>query len=404
MKFKLNSPKHFDSANPGQEACRSIDEFLEQLAEVAPEDYSHAMGYPGTNNQNMNGFYDWYVPTGMSHVFLNNAGDPFSEQPFKMSTLGVERKVIEFLAPFYGINVDNVWGIVTTGGTDGNNHGIYFGAQKLRKETGLAPIVYVSKESHYSNMRLCDLQNLEVRLVDCDIMGRMRPESLREALDPKRPALIIYSMGSTFKGAIDDQRLLNDVVDEVEPIAVHRHVDAALFGGYLPFTDKRYLVDINAMGFQSIAISGHKFFGIDMPCGLFITTKSTLEYQKAYNVGYLKGEMPMINCSRSAMAPMKFLWVIKNVGREGLERQARQILERADYLLNRLTDIGWKAWKNEHSNTVFFRHAGDEIVRRYSLAGGYDEALGGALNHAVVMQQISKELIDELIEDIRRTM
>lgn len=401
MRNRFNNPKYFDSDQPEQASCSTLDEYLAYLAEAATEEYPLAMGYPGTENKNMRGFNEWYVQSGICNTLLNNAGDPFDEETFKMSTLHVERKAIEWFAPLYGINRDNVWGITTTGGTDGNNHGIYFGAQKLKKETGMLPIVYVSEESHYSNKRLCDVQNLEVRLIACDQMGRMKPEALREALDPKFPALVIYSMGSTFKGAIDDQMTLNDVIDEIDPVAVYRHVDAALFGGYLPFTYHRYLVDINMMGYQSIAISGHKFYGIDMPCGLFITTKSVMEYQKSYKVGYLNSSMPMINCSRSAMTPLKFFWVIEKVGRKGLSYQANLVLQRADLLLQKLREIEWPAWKNEYSNTVFFRRPSPEIVRKYSLACGHDDTLGGDLAHVVVMQQVNEQRIDSLINDMR---
>ena len=104
-------------------------------------------------------------------------------------------------------------------------------------------------------------------------MGRMIPEELEKALDTSRPALMVYAMGSTFKGAIDDQDALNAVLDRHLEMPVYRHVDAALFGGYLPFTAYRDLVSHKKMRFDAIAISGHKFFGIDSPSGLFLSQK-----------------------------------------------------------------------------------------------------------------------------------
>ena len=400
MKERFINPKYHATRNPEIRTVDTFDEFLKNMAVVAVDDFKKTLGYPTTENRNMDGFYDWYIKEGMNHVFMNNAGDPFGDSAVKITTMSIERKTIEYFAPLFGINVDNVWGIVTASGTDGNNHGIYFGTQKLKRETGLMPIVYVSKESHYSNMRLCDLQNLEVRLVDCDDMGRMKPEALRAAIYPGRPALMIYSMGSTFKGAIDDQDALNDVLDEMNPVAVYRHVDAALFGGYLPFTEHHALVDINKRGFQSIAVSGHKFFGVDAPCGLFITTRSVLEAQKSFSVGYLNGNMPMINCSRSSFNPLKFYWIIDKVGFEGLSLQAQTMLADADYMLSELHRLGWPAWKNDYSNTVFFKQPSEKLTDKYNLARGYDENLGGNLVHAVVMQKVNRELINMFICDL----
>ena len=84
---------------------------------------------------------------------------------------------------------------------------------------------------------------------------------------------MVYAMGSTFKGAIDDQPSLNKVLARYPNMPVYRHLDAALFGGYLPFSRFRSMVNRNTIPFDSISISGHKFFGIDSPCGMFITTR-----------------------------------------------------------------------------------------------------------------------------------
>ena len=64
-----------------------------------------------------------------------------------------------------------------------------------------------------------------------------------EQLEPSRPCLMVYAMGSTFKGAIDDQPTLNKVLAKYPNMPVYRHLDAALFGGYLPFSRYRCMVN-----------------------------------------------------------------------------------------------------------------------------------------------------------------
>ena len=59
------------------------------------------------------------------------------------------------------------------------------------------------------------------------------------------------------------------------------------------------------------------------------------------------------------------------------------------------------AWKNEYSNTVFFRRPSDDIVNTYILAEGYDENFGGPLTHVVVMQHVTKEKIDVFINALK---
>lgn len=359
-------------------------------------------GYPANQQSEMRDFYKWYLDAGMEVINLNNAGDPMTDQPWNMSSQAFEREVIEYFAPYYGFKLDDVWGIVTHSGTDGNNHGIYFGANYLKNKTHMEPIVYVSDEAHYSNMRLAHLQNLDIKLIKSDAMGRMIPEELEKALDTSRPVLIVYAMGSTFKGAIDNMHALNAVIDRHTEIpAVYRHVDAALFGGYLPFTEHRQMVSHEAMRFESIAISGHKFFGIDSPSGLFLCTREVYEGQADFNVTYLNGNMRMINCSRDAVQPLKFWWIIQKVGAARWTQQAAQMLECTAYLKQELDKIGWPAWVNKCSNTVFFRRPPADIVRTYNLAQGYDENFGGELAHVVVMQHVTKEKIDKFVKALK---
>ena len=168
---------------------------LDEWAQKQHEEQKTSFGYPVNEKSALREFYRWYVNSGMDVVNINNAGDPMTETPTKMSSQQFEKEVINYFAPLYGFDLNDTWGIVTHSGTDGNNHGIYFGAKYLFNKTKKMPIVYVSDEAHYSNMRLCDLQNLDLRLIKSDKMGRMIPEELEKNLDLKRPALIIYAMG-----------------------------------------------------------------------------------------------------------------------------------------------------------------------------------------------------------------
>lgn len=376
-------------------------EQLDRWASECLAERSMTLGYPGNNDIRLEEFYRWYTGNNLESMIINNAGDPFEEGDHTLSSLDFEREVIQYFAPKYGFDGNDMWGIVTMSGTDGNNHGIYFGVNYLKRKTGKTPVVYVSDEAHYSNYRLCDLQHLEVRLVKSDSMGRMVPDSLEKVLDPTRPCLIVYAMGSTFKGAIDDQKALDDVLARHEGMAVYRHVDAALFGGYLPFTEYKDLVDRRKTGFDSISVSGHKFFGIDSPCGLFITTRDVYDNQSTYDISYLNANMRMINCSRSGIEPLKFWWLMKTVGDEGWTEQAARIFENTRYLKSELKRIGWPYWNNEYSNTVIFRRPSAKVVRKYNLACGEDAAFGGKLSHVVVMQHVTKDSIDRLIADLR---
>lgn len=344
----------------------------------------------------LDGFYKWFLtsPTPVS----NNVGDPF--HPYKPSAgLTTERRVIEHFGPLYGFAPNDLWGLVTFSGTDANSHGLYFGSKYLEHQTGKKPIVYMSDSAHYTHRRLADSQNLEVRLVASNKDGSMNAAALEKALDESRPALMLYSMGTTFKGGIDNQKALNAVLARHPQIKVYRHVDSALFGGYLPYTKYKGLVSHSEQGFDSIAISSHKFFGLDEPAGLFLTTAANLQAQKFPRRPALNEDMPMLSGSRSGISPLKFKWLIDNVGSKVWGEQAREMIAGAQFLYDGLKEQGYYCWLNEGSNTVYLHNPGQDIVDKYHLGTLSDPQLGEIAN-IQVMPTTSRKMLQNLLQDI----
>lgn len=382
----------------------SIEAQLDNLAGDIVTKKRFGFGYPVNQESKLVSFYKWLWGSGLNLAMIDNAGDPFNleAESLLINTLDYEREVIESFAPLYGFDADDLWGIVTFSGTDGNNHGLYFGSKYLEKKTHKKPVVYVSEAAHYSSMRLADLQNLESRHIPADVHGCVIPEELDKLLVKDRPALVVFAIGTTFKGGIDDMDAINEVLSRYPSIEVYRHVDAALFGGYIPHTKYRDLLNRKVHPFDSIAVSGHKFFGMDEPAGFFITTNEVKNNQNPFDVSYLNGHMPMINCSRSAMSPLKLWWIIKHTSEEDFYEQSAQMLEHAEWLKKELDDINWPAWLEPASNTVYFKRPPEHIVKKYGLAPDYDERLGGELSHIVVMQHVTKERLQGFIDDLKQ--
>ena len=123
-------------------------------------------------------------------------------------------------------------------------HGVYFGRKALAQRSDIPPVLYVSEEAHYSVKKLGDIQNIETRTIKAREMGQMDVADFERKLDSARPALVAIAIGGTFKGAIDDQAAIDEVLRRVNPPAVYRHLDVALFGGYLPFLDDEFARNI----------------------------------------------------------------------------------------------------------------------------------------------------------------
>ncbi|SET05672.1 histidine decarboxylase [[Clostridium] aminophilum] len=379
------------------------DPYIARLDEFAGEIVSrkkHQFGYPAAQKSRLVDFYKWFIGSGLNLSMADNAGDPFAQHEGILNSLDFEREVIETFGPLYGFDLSNLWGIVTFSGTDGNNHGIYFGARYLENSTGSRPVMYVSDAAHYSGRRLADLQNLELKLIPSDVHGCMIPEELDKAIRPERPALVVYAMGTTFKGGVDDQEALNRVLAKYPDMPVYRHIDAALFGGYLPYTEYRDVLNRKIQPYDSIAISGHKYFGMDDPAGIFLTTKEVLDRQKSFEVSYLNANMPMVNCTRSAISPLKFWWILKHTSRAEFEKMTGEMLNNARWLKERMDEMEYPAWLEPMSNTVYFKRPPQAVFEKYGLAPDYDERLGGDLAHIVVMQHVTRERLRTFLDDL----
>lgn len=380
---------------------KELDDWAQNIINVKDT----CSGYPVSSVEDFDELNSWLHANNLDNTPMNNVGDPFAEKHYyTMNTLQFEKEVIEYFAPKYGFREGEFWGIVSHSGTDGNAHGLYFGCTYLKsKSNGVMPIAYISDEAHYSNVRLTYVQNIEVRVVKSDINGRMIPEELEKALDPSRPALIIYAFGSTFKGAIDDIDSLNAVLAKYPDMLVYRHVDAALFGGYLPFTEHRGLLDCSKHPFESIAVSGHKFFGTKNPSGFFITKREVYDQQTDNGVQYLKSDMKMINCSRNSMGALQLWWLIRKAGEAKWTEYADKVLSLTRYMVNELRRIGYPCFVNDLSNTIVIDHPGKYMVRTYMLINSRDaNLLGGKLSHFIVMQQMDKAYIDKFIADLKK--
>lgn len=105
--------------------------------------------------------------------------------------------------------------------------------------------------------------------------GEINYDLLREALKKNvgRAAVLNVNIGTTVKGAVDDLDRILDILKETgyteENFFIH--CDGALFGMMMPFL--RY--DAPQVTFRkpigSVSVSGHKFVGAPVPCGVVIT-------------------------------------------------------------------------------------------------------------------------------------
>ncbi|TKY51393.1 Serine decarboxylase 1 [Spatholobus suberectus] len=365
------------------ETRANLAEVITQYARTLNQNKVRCLGFPS----NLDFDYDTLAPLWRFH--LNNAGDPFSRSSFDLNSMKFEVYVLDWFAKLWEIEKGEYWGYVTTGGTEGNLYGILLGREKFPDA-----ILYTSQDSHYSIFKIAKMYRMQCVKVGTLVSGEIDCIDLKALIlaHKDKPAIINLNIGTTMKGAVDD---INLVLQTLEENGFHRgrfyiHCDGALSGIMLPFLNSAPKITFEKP-IGSISISGHKFLGCPIPCGIVMTR---LEHTNALcrDVEIIASRDVTITGSRCGHAPI-FLWyALQERGLIGIEKEVQMCILTARHLLNQLRDGGIGAMLNEFSNTVVFeRPLDDDFTRKWNLA------CEGNIAHVVVMQHTTIEILDSFV-------
>jgi L-2,4-diaminobutyrate decarboxylase len=214
---------------------------------------------------------------------LNQSLDSFDQGP--VATM-LEQKFVQWLASEAELPPGS-GGTFTAGGTQSNFMGLLLARdaflksrfQRLAQKQGLPPEaarmrVLCSEVAHFTVEKSAAQLGLgtdAVVRVAVDEAFRMRPESLRRALDGMRdqdllPFAIVATAGTTDFGSVDP---LPEVAVLAQSVEAWLHVDAA-YGGALLFSP-RHRDKLQGIALaDSLSLDFHKLFWQPIPAGAFL--------------------------------------------------------------------------------------------------------------------------------------
>ena len=356
---------------------------LQDSLSYMQKEADHFLGYPCTR------VFDYSELFPFLALPMNNVGDPFLDSNYHLNTHEYEREVIGYFAELTGTSLDEIWGYVTNGGTEGNMYGIY-----LARELFPEGLVYYSEATHYSVPKILRMVHARNIMIKSQPNGEMDYNDLAETIRIHRdvPPIIFANIGTTMTGAVDNLQTIKNIMQDCAISAYYIHADAALSGMILPFVEQPQPFDFSA-GIDSIAISGHKMIGSPIPCGLALAKKTHVE-RIARSVEYVATLDTTVTGSRNAITPL-FLWhAIHSKGRAGFTTIVNHCLAMADYAIQRFGDAGIKAWRNPNSITVVFPRQAEDVLKRWQIALQHDIA------HIITMPHVTQRHIDQLVNDI----
>jgi len=359
-----------------------IDYQIDELLIKVNENKKRVLGYPVAKDFDYSKLYEF-----LEHP-INNVGDPYEDNTYKVETHEMEREVVGFFADLFRADPTNYWGYVTNGGSESNLYGLY-----LARELYPKAMVYFSESTHYSVKKNIHLLNIPSITIRSQENGEIDYEDLENTLQFNRhkPAIILTTFGTTMTEAKDDVSKVKRILKRLAIQDHYIHCDAALAGTYGAFIEPRIPFDFKD-GADSISISGHKFIGSPFPSGVVITKRS-LRDRIARGISYIGSLDTTITGSRNGHSPL-FLWyAIKKLGVEGFKQRYEHSLETAKYCKSKLQKIGINAWTNEGAITVVFPKVSNKIKEKWQLAT--DDA-----THIICMPNVTKAQIDNFINDM----
>ncbi len=246
------------------------------------------------------------------------------------------------------------------------------------------------------------------------------PELVADAVDENTIGVCAV-LGSTFTGEFEPVEEINDTLAEVNKARgfdIPVHVDAASGGFVAPFLYPDLEWDFRLPLVRSINVSGHKY-GLCYPgIGWAIwRDRSWLPEELVFRVNYLGGEMETfnLNFSRPASGVLGQYYNFLRLGREGYANVMKALKRNADYIRERLVDTDQfdvlsddrslplvaLSVRPELPYTAFdLSHKLREkgwIVPAYTMPGNAESI---TCLRAVVREKMSREVADDLVEDI----
>lgn len=361
------------------------EEQIAQLREKIAEARNTFLGYPVSKD------FDYSELNDFLEFPINNLGDPFNASTYRVQTHEMEKEVVSFFAKLFRANPSDYWGYVTNGGSESNLYGLY-----LARELFPKGMVYYSENTHYSVRKNIHLLNIPSIVIRSQENGEIDYEDFENTVRMNRhmPVICLANFGTTMTEAKDDVSKIKTILKKLAIHDHYIHVDGALAGSFGSFIEPRIPFDFKD-GADSMSISGHKFIGSPIPCGVIVSKKSNTD-RISKGISYIGSLDTTITGSRNGHSPL-FLWyAIQNLGLEGMRARYKHSLEVAEYCEKRILDLGIQAWRNPQAITVVFPKVSKEVKSKWQLATESE------MSHVICMPNVTKAQIDEFIADLEQ--
>ena len=206
-----------------------------------------------------------------------------------------------------------------------------------------------------------------------------------------RPAIILATIGTTMRGAVDDIPAIRQIIDELGIREHYIHADAALSGMILPYVDYPQPFGVRRRYRQHLH-QRPQTHGPPLPCGVVVTRKHLVD-TLGRAIEYTGIHDTTLSGSRNGLTPLMLWYAINHHGGDGWRETVRGMLDTAEYAVQRFNEHGINAWRHRNSPTVVFDRPSQEVFDKWQIAPE------GEVAHIITMPHVDCQTIDQLVAD-----
>ncbi|GIM93209.1 hypothetical protein Ato02nite_050020 [Paractinoplanes toevensis] len=318
---------------------------------------------------------------------INNVGSPAEDTTYPAHAKDLERDVLAWFATLFRAPAG--WtGYMTSGGTEGTMSGLLHARTAYPRAT-----IYASSSCHYSVPKICGLLGMPMVQIPAGPRGHLDCEILRREAARRRgqPAIVVATIGTTMTEAVDDVPRVHAALNAAGIRQRWIHADAALAGIPLALTG-RHDFDLAPGGADSLSISGHKWWGTPIPCGVTLTRRP--QHRPGQRVDYIGSRDTTITGSRAGLAALMLWHAITRHDPAGHRLRVDRARDAANYARRSLAVVGWECWRNPDALTVMLRPLPKPLRPRWPLP------IEQGWSHLICMPGTGREQIDSLVKEL----
>ncbi len=192
-------------------------------------------------------------------IYNEKYGNPSSLHKMGLDAEKIYKKNITEVGNLINAKISNI--IITSGGTEGNNTGVW----QVKRFKNKKKKILTSNLEHSSILKYCDFlkskENIDIEYYDINIDGSINLEDLLNKID-KNTGLVTIPFVNSEIGVVQDVQNISKEIKEIdENILIH--VDGVQGFGKLD-------IDVNRLNIDTMSFSSHKIHGPKGLGGLYI--------------------------------------------------------------------------------------------------------------------------------------